>query len=214
MWTNYFKVALRNLLKYKSFSFINVFGLAASMSVCLLIIMLMVDAHRFDKFHPESGRVYRVITDAQRKGGGEESYATSPYPIGQKLVSNYSYVEQWAPLVRALNGNFLADGKKLAIEGLMTDSSFFRVFGFHLAQGDPASALNAPNSVVLTAETAQKFFGQGNPMGKILENKDIGNYKVTGVLAPPALEPLAGLSESQLTSAGLSHVAAGWAGTR
>ena len=184
MWTNYFKVALRNLLKHKSFSFINIFGLAASMSVCLLVIMLVRDAYQFDQFHPESDRVYRVLTDAQRKGGGEESYASTPFPIGKTLTEEYSYVETWTPLVRRLNVEFSGNNKKLRVKGLLADSTFFEIFGFQLAEGDPATALNEPNSIVLTAESAEKFFKNRNPLGQALETTTLGSYKVTGVLAP------------------------------
>lgn len=184
MWSNYFKVALRNLLKHKSFSAINIFGLAASMSVCLLVILLIKDAYRFDRFHPESDRVYRVITEAQRKGGGEEGYASSPFPMGKTLTEDYSCVETWTPLVRSLNGSFTAEGKLLDIRGLLTDGAFFQIFGFQLAQGDAATALSEPKTVVLSAETAKKFFGTADPMGKILHNNALGDFKVTGVLEP------------------------------
>ncbi|MEZ4940688.1 MAG: ABC transporter permease [Saprospiraceae bacterium] len=184
MWQNYFKVATRNLFKNKSFSFINIFGLAVSMSVCLLVIMLIHDAYQFDTFHPDSGRVYRVLTDAQRKGGGEESYATTPFPIGKTLAEDYSYVETWTPLVRRLNAVFTRQDKQLEMRGLLTDSTFFDVFGFKLESGDPATALSEPNSVVLTRESAERFFNKENPLGQVLENQTLGNFKVTGVLAP------------------------------
>ncbi|TNE59259.1 MAG: FtsX-like permease family protein [Bacteroidetes bacterium] len=184
MWTNYLKVALRSLFKNKSFSFINIFGLAASMSVCLLVIMLIRDAYQFDRFHPESDRVYRMITDAQRKGGGEESYATIPLPVGKALTEDFSYVQSWVPLVRRLNGDFRYDGKTLPVRGLLTDGAFFDVFGFQLEYGNPLTVLTEPNSIVLTSETAQKFFPGSNPVGQVLENDVLGNFKVTGVLAP------------------------------
>ncbi|MCB9330513.1 MAG: ABC transporter permease [Lewinellaceae bacterium] len=184
MWQNYFKVATRNLFNHKSFSFINIFGLAVSMSVCLLVIMLVHDAYQFDTFHPDSSRVYRVLTDAQRKGGGEESYATTPFPLGKTLTEDYSYVEAWAPLVRRLNARFTTGDKQLDVEGLLTDANFFNVFGFELEEGDPATALNSPNSIVLTRESAERFFKNQNPVGQVLENNTLGSFKVTGVLAP------------------------------
>ena len=95
MFYNYCKVALRNLLRHRSFTFINIFGLAASMSVCLLAILLIKDAHSFDLFHPKSEQTYRIITDALRKSGGEETYASSPHPMARDLSTDFSYVEKW-----------------------------------------------------------------------------------------------------------------------
>lgn len=79
MFTNYFKIAWRNLLKNKAFSFANITGLALSMAVCLLLIMIIKDANEYDKFHPDRERVYRINTEELRKDGSSEPYATSPY---------------------------------------------------------------------------------------------------------------------------------------
>lgn len=184
MVKNYLKIALRNLFKYKAFSFINALGLAISMSVCLLVIMLIRDAYNFDLFHPQGERVYRILTDARRKAGGQESYASSPYPVGMALSGNFSGVEAWSPLVRSFNGAFRTSRKELNMEGFFAGSDFFKVFGFRLAQGDPATALAEPQSVVLTHETAERFFKTEDPLGQILENNWTGSLKVTGVLEP------------------------------
>lgn len=184
MLRNYFLTAWRNLLKHKSFSFINIFGLAASLSVCLLAIMIIKDANNYDRFHPEAERTYRLLTDAIRKGGGEESYASSPHVVAEALTNDYTYVESWVPLARSLNGEFRAGGKLLPVDGLLTNPDFFQVFGFSLAEGNPATALAQPYSVVLTQETAERFFPGQNPVGQVLEHERLGNFTVTGVLAP------------------------------
>lgn len=219
MWSNYFKVAIRNLFKHKSFSFINIFGLAASMSVCLLVIMLIQDAYKFDKFHPNSEQIFRVITDAQRKGGGEESYASTPFPLGKSLTEEYACVDAWAPLVNRLNVEFRGNNRSLRVDGLLADAAFFEVFGFELAEGDAATALNEPNSVVLTHDCADKFFKNKNPLGQTLEAGSLGTFKVTGVLAPfpgkthlefDVLGSLSSLAAMEQLAAGADNIRDNW----
>ncbi|MBK7870034.1 MAG: ABC transporter permease [Saprospiraceae bacterium] len=185
MLQNYIKTAFRNLLKNRTFSLINIIGLAVSISVCLLIIMLIQDAYRYDQFHPNGDRVYRVITDAQRTNGDVESYASSPYLIGKTLTDNYRFAEAWIPLCRGLNGEATAEGKQLAVSGLFTDANFFKLFGYKLQSGDPANAFAKPFTIVLTAETAQRFFGTTDPIGKTIEFPEIGLFEITGVLQEP-----------------------------
>lgn len=183
MLSNYIKVAFRSLLKRKVFSIINIFGLAMGMSVCMLIIMLIKDANSFDDFHPDGDRIYRILTDAIRKNGEEETYASSPYVVGKELSKNFSQIEKWVPLVRGLRGETAFEDKQLMLSGLFTEPAFFEVFGFELALGDPAVALSEPYSIILTPQTARKFFGQRDPLGASLEIENIGIFKVSGVLA-------------------------------
>lgn len=124
MLKNYFMIGLRNIWKRKVFTLINALGLAVSMSVCLLVIMLIRDAYDFDLFHPHKERVYRILTEAQRKEGGTESYASSPYPVGLALAGGYSGVETWSPLVRSFNGTFRTPAKELRLEGFWPAVNF------------------------------------------------------------------------------------------
>ncbi len=183
MLQNYLKITLRNLWRHKTFSFINIFGLALSMSVCLVVISIIKDAHSYDRFHPDAAHTYRIITEAQRKGGGSEGYASSPYLVAKTLAEDYSQVELWTPMLISLNGQVKVNGKELPnLQGMYTDGSFFDMFGFELAGGDPATALNEPFSLVLTEETAQKFFPHENALGKDIEMPENGTFKVTGIL--------------------------------
>ncbi len=185
MLNNYLKIAFRSLLKHKSFSFINIFGLAASLSVCLLCILMLRDAHSYDQFHPEGERVYRLITTPIRKSGRVEAYASSPYPVGRSLFEDYSQVESWAPLVRSFNSDVRKNGNIISSTGLFTNASFFDVFGFKLEQGDPLTALAEPYSVVITQELAERIFKNADPIGQSLEMPAFETeFKVTGVLQP------------------------------
>lgn len=180
---NYLKIALRNLRKHPGYAFLNIFGLALSMSVCLFIIMLIKDAHSYDVFHPEGQRVYRILTDAQRKNGGEEAYASSPFTVGKALTDDYAQVELWTPLVRTFGGTLLTGERSFDFQGMLTDGSFFDMFGFELAEGDPETALSEPYSIVLTTELAERIFKNENPVGKTLKAPGYAqDFKVSGVL--------------------------------
>ncbi|MEK7255361.1 MAG: ABC transporter permease, partial [Bacteroidota bacterium] len=189
MFQNYIKLAFRNLRKHKTFSFINIFGLAISMSICLLIMLNIKDAHSYDSFHPEgSERTFRILTDALRKDGGSESYASSPFPVSRALAEDYSQVELWTPLVNRLSTAVRMNGKELYLQGFFTDSTFFKMFGFELLAGDPAAALAEPHSLVLTEDWALRLFNQKDHfealLGKTIELPGYGReFKITGILA-------------------------------
>lgn len=182
MLKNYIKTAFRNMMKNKAFSFINIAGLGLSMAVCLLLIMLVKDANNYDRFHPDSGRVYRINTEALRKGGGSEPYATSPYIVGATLASNYSGIEAWTMFNSGINGDISVEERKFSFSMHFTDSSFFNLFGFTLKEGNAAVALNEPNTIVLTKELSEKLFPGNNAIGKIVNISGTGLFKVTGVL--------------------------------
>lgn len=183
MFYNYIKLTLRNLRKNRLFSALNIFGLALSMSVSLFVLLLFRDAHRYDRFHPSPERVYRVNTESLRKSGGSEGYATSPYPMGEALAQGFSKIEEMTRVVRHLNGEAESNGRALPLSGLFADAAFFRVFGFSMLEGDAATALNEPMSIVLTEQTAERFFPRESAVGKTLEIRGYGPFKVTGVLA-------------------------------
>lgn len=183
MLQNYIKITLRNLLKNKTFSVVNIFGLAAGISVCFLVIMLIKDANSYDKFHPESARIYRILTDAQRTNGHSERYASSPYLVGKALSEDYSQVELWTPLVNTFRCAVLKNKNRIEGSGLFTDASFFEMFGFEMESGNPLTALEEPYSVVLTKELAEKIFKDADPIGESVEMPAYDQaFKVTGVL--------------------------------
>lgn len=185
MIQNYLKIALRNLLRHKTFSVINIFGLALSMSICLLIIMLVRDARGYDRFHASGERVFRVLTDAQRKAGRSESYASSPFTVAKILREEHPQVELWTPLVRNFGGQLKTGARAFDFSGLLTDGTFFNMFGFELATGDSESALAEPYTVVLTADLAERLFGTKDPVGESLEAPGYAKpFRVTGVLRP------------------------------
>ena len=182
MLKNYIITALRHFWKNKSFSFINIAGLALSMAVCLLLIMVIKDANEYDKFHANSDRIYRINTEALRKGGGSEPYASSPYVVGATLASNYTGIEAWTMFNSGLNTDISAGERKFSFNIHFTNADFFNLFGFTFQEGNKATALNEPYSIVLTKELSEKLFPGVNAIGKTVSIGNAGLFKVTGIL--------------------------------
>jgi putative ABC transport system permease protein len=181
MLRNYLSIAWRNLWKHRLFSLINLIGLGLAMAMCLLIIMQVQSSFEKDSFHPYPDRTYRILTDVTNKEGKTFSLASTPLPLGPKLLQEQSGIEQMAQVIYGFGGSFSNRIKSLSAWGLYVSPGYFQLFGFPLEKGKPAIA---PYTVVLSHETAEKFFGDVDPIGKVLENKDMGAFTVTGVFAP------------------------------
>ena len=186
MFKNYLKVAIRNLRRQKLFSFINIFGLSLSMSVCLLVLIHIKEQIGYDNFHPHSDRIYRVITELNNKQGNTFRFASSPLPLGKELADNYTFIDQLVRLYSTGVSKAQAEKKEINISTAFTEASFFDVFGFRLKEGVEKTAFSNPNSIVLSSETAEKFFGNENPVGKMIELPQFGSFQITGVLEKPA----------------------------
>jgi putative ABC transport system permease protein len=184
MFTNYFKIALRNLKKQKLYSLINIFGLAVGMACCIMILLYVRDELGYDKFHKNADRIGRIFT-VQFNNGEWNKYAGTPDLIGPALVKEYpqisdcvrffhpSWIDKWAVSV---NGRCFYE-KEL----FFTDASIFKVFTFPLIKGDPETALKEPNSVVLSEKAARKYFGKEDPVGKVLTIDGRVETKITGI---------------------------------
>ncbi len=224
MFLHYLKVGVRNLLKYKVFSFINVFGLAAALSVSMLILLMLADQKSHDRFNVNRDRTYRVLSD---RPDFRNPNATSAVPLAAAIKAELPGVEATTHLVmgvggdvgvavppeakdttdeergttlRGRSGRGTTPGRSsVEARGYFADTAFFRVFSFELASGNPATALAAPRSLVITHELAVRLFGDADPIGRAVEWQDRGlsvfgngsastpvnwgNYTVTGVIA-------------------------------
>ncbi|SHM81116.1 putative ABC transport system permease protein [Chitinophaga jiangningensis] len=181
MLKNYFKIAWRNLWKHRLFSLINIIGLGLAMAMCLLIIIQLQGSFERDAFHPFPDRTYRITTDVTAADGKTISLASTPQPLAQKLEQEQSSVEGVAQVIRGFGGTFSNRVKSLGVWGHYVSPGYFKLFNFPLEKGQPATA---PYTVVLSHETAAKFFGDTDPIGKTLEQKDLGTFTITGVFAP------------------------------
>ena len=186
MLKNYLKIAIRNLSRHKLFSFINIFGLALSMSVCLLVMIHAREQLSYDKFHPYPNRTYRIISEITNKQGSGFRFASSPLPLATALSSNYGLIEKSARIYVAADEKAVAGKKELTVNTAFTEPAFLDVFGFKLKDGNERRALTEPNSIILNKETAEKFFGSSNAIGQIVNLPRLGNFLVTGVLEKPA----------------------------
>lgn len=187
MVRNYFRIAIRNLLKSKGYAFINIAGLAAGIACCLLVTVYVFYEISYDRFHEKADRIYRIKQTSASQTKVEIS-ATTPFKAGPALVSEYDrFIEA---SVRFYNmqedattfGNEEADISFREENFYFTEPSFFDVFSINLIQGNEKEALSNPLSVVLTEQTAKRYFGDENPMGKILEFRGVRNMTVTGIL--------------------------------
>src|SRR5688572_25351291 len=162
MFKNYFKVAIRNIIKYKFFSAINILGMTIGITACMLIILYVTDEFSYDKFHAKADRMYRVNLNA-RISGQEISTATTCPPMSSTLVAEIPEIEESTRFAGPFNSDQapVKYGDLAFIENKVfaADSNFFEFFSFKLVEGDTKTALKEPNTLVMTAEVAQKYFG-------------------------------------------------------
>jgi putative ABC transport system permease protein len=169
MISNYLKLAIRNLLKNKVFSIINIGGLAISTSVCLLIISIIADQKNYDQFHTKKDRIFRVLTNT-----GSSEMATSSFQLGDEIVSKHTGIEKTATLVRGFGGDIFYNEKMASGGGYFADGNLFEIFDYKLIEGDPNTALNAPRSLVISEALSKQLFYNENPIGKSVRFKNTG----------------------------------------
>ncbi|RFS24057.1 ABC transporter permease [Chitinophaga silvatica] len=184
MFKRYLILAFRNLRKQRLFTFINIVGLAISMAVCLMVLVSLKETFSYDNFHPNASRIFRATTHVQTPDGRKYHLASTPLPLGDDIKRNYTDAEDVVSLYGALNGDAKTTDKELPVRGAFTTPSFFTVFGFKLKWGNAATVFSNPNSIVLTATTAERFFGTTDPIGKTMQIGKLGDYIVSGVLEP------------------------------
>ncbi|MBS1661298.1 MAG: ABC transporter permease [Bacteroidetes bacterium] len=183
MIKNYLQIAVRNLMRSRVFSFINIFGLALSMSVCMMVILRAKNELSYDRFHPAVERTYRIINNISNKQRKGMYVASTPMPL-LPLLKDSTLVAEVVNVSAAMRQDVSYGDKALSMQGAFTQSSFFRVFGFQLAEGSKQDVLDQPGSIVLSAEAASNLFGSERPMGKIVNLDKLGAFIVKGVLAP------------------------------
>ena len=186
MFRNYFKTAWRNLWKNKIYSAINVIGLSIGMAACIAILIFVFYERSFDNFHTKN--IYR-LNEVQKFEGmvAAQKVALSMYPMGPTLKAEFPEIKNFTRINGSGNTPLNYGEKKVYIKRIgIVDSTFLHIFDFKLLQGDRKTALERPNTIVLTKEYAESFFGKENPIGKTLtwyRRNDTTDLLVTGVLA-------------------------------
>ncbi len=196
MYKNYFKIAWRNLIKKKAYSFINIFGLGLGIACCLLIFMFVQDELSYDNYHEKGNRIYRVIHGESTTGTKDGEDAGYPFwvwgnaPIGPSLKNYFPEVKTVVQFSGRADILLTYKDKMFQEDGVFfMDSTVFDVFSWKLLRGNPKTALANPYSIVLTESTARKYFGNEDPLGKSLKGSEAagrsnrGDYTVTGVVA-------------------------------
>jgi len=187
MWKSFFKIPFRNLIKYKSVTLINVFGMAVGLASCLLIGLFIYDELSYDSELKDGDRIYRVALETS-----DSKWAGTPGPIANSLNNEFSEVEKATRLLKfpeldkmLLRSERNGEEKQFyETKGYYVDSTFFDVFDYTLTSGISKTALNAPNSIILSASLAKKFFGDLDPLNQsITLGLPFGDfdYTITGV---------------------------------
>ena len=181
MLSNYFQLALRNLLKYKAFSAINLLGLTIGLACCLLIGIYIANEMSFDRYHSKADRIWRLSREFSNPDGTMQLHLghLAP-PFGPLLKEEFSGIEEVARLLQS--DGTLRHGDQLFLEDqfFAAEPAVFRIFDIPLVQGN-AATLEEPYTVMLNESSAQRIFGRQDPINQILRYNDLVNLKVTGV---------------------------------
>jgi len=192
MFRNYLKIALRTLRKHKTYSFINIVGLAFGLTCCILILLFVEDEFSYDRHHDNAEQIYRLRVERFSAGGEAEYTSTASAPMTPAALSDVPQIEaatradRETLLVRR-NTQGSTDEGFYEENFFYVDSTFFDVFSFDVLRGDPSQILRAPNSLVLTETTARRYFGNLDPVGQSLQVEGT-EMVVTGIVADPPLQ--------------------------
>lgn len=182
MFKSYLITAFRNLWKYRFYSSINILGLAIGLTCFLFILLYVKDELSYDQYHEKKDRIYRINFDGHAFEQ-DLNFAVVGAPVGEVMLKEFPEVEKYCRFRE--RGSFIIsyeDNSFREQNCIYTDSTFFEVFSMNLIQGDPKRVLAEPNTIVISEEAANKYFGSEDPIGKSLRIDNRLNYRVTGVM--------------------------------
>lgn len=181
LYQNYYKTSFRTIRRNKLFSSINVFGLAISMCVALLLIAFFMEVRSFDSFHRNGDRIFRVNNLLKEGDGTPYNYASTSVLTSRKITENISGIEQLTNIHKGFNKDISYNNKTIPLRGFWADENFFNIFSFELISGNPATALKDPNSLVLTESSSMRIFNTTDALGKIVRADTI-DFRVTAII--------------------------------
>jgi len=184
MLRNYLKIALRNLLKFKVFSIINIIGLSTGIACAIGILLYVLHETSYDNYHPNSDRIYRIAFHKHTEAR-DTKYAGCPGIMALTLRDNFPQVEKVARISSA-RSYAVQYQNNIFFEDLLSyaDNDIFSIFDIPFIQGNPKNALTRPNTAVITRTLAKKYFGNVNPMGKQILVESI-TFEITGIIESP-----------------------------
>ncbi len=185
MLRNYILVALRSMKRRKLFTCINVIGFGLSMAVCLFIIAIIDGQFSFDAFHERGEHIYRITSHYSGPDGSEQHSATAPAALAGRLRDECSSVDRLTRINTTLQASARNGDRMHTIEGLYTEPDFLKMFSFELLRGNPAQALAAPFTIILTETSAQALFGSSDVLGKHVRLEDVGDFRISGIIRQP-----------------------------
>jgi len=183
MFKNYLKIALRNIKRYKGYSFINIAGLTMGMTCCLLILLYVNQELSYDRFHKNAHRIYRVAVETTSTDGKYRT-AQSMFPLAPAFKMDYPEVKKIARILFWSEKSLVKSGDKKFFEKrfVFADNELFDIFTIPVIKGKKDNPLADKSSIVITRSTAEKYFGKENPIGKILQYDNQYNFRVTAVI--------------------------------
>ncbi|MFC1564390.1 ABC transporter permease [candidate division KSB1 bacterium] len=179
---NYFKVSIRNILKQKLLSFINITGLAIGLGFSSLLLLWTVDEISYDRHHEKADNIYRVVSYI-----GEKHMAFTPIPMAEALRTDYPEVLNSVGLYLIKNSRITYENRSFVERDVhWVDNSFFDIFSTPFISGEAESALTQPFTAVMTEKTAEKYFGDTDPIDKLIKIRDGEKpYRITGIIKDP-----------------------------
>lgn len=190
MFSNYVKIAFRTLIRNKLFSFINIIGLAIGLAACALILLFVRDEFGWDDHWERAEDIYRLETTLQNPVSTDRLSPYAPDPMKDILLDSVPEVEA---VTRYMEGgmSIMRDGAVMLQEGLLADPNFFEFFGFEFLVGDPATAFNSMNSVVISERTALSFYGDEPALGRTVTIRIGGEFRdftISAVIKDPVVD--------------------------
>ena len=179
MIKNYLKIAFRNIFRHKAFAAINIAGLAIGIACSIFILLWVQNELSYDRFNKNANEIYRIVAQA-----GDFKAAINPAPMVADLQAKMPVIKNTVRLTQPSTNVFEIGNRKFEEKRVFyADSTFLQAFSYKLVKGDPATAMERPDAVLITEDMAKKYFGREDALGKVFRKDNKDNVIVTGILA-------------------------------
>jgi len=185
MFRNYFKVLFRNIKRNKSYSLINIFGLATGLASCIFIFLFISYETSFDKFYSKAEKIYAVAVEERHASQTEHTLGT-PFPFAEAIRTDFTDLDAVARIYGVEEVQVTIDNQLFTEKNILfTEPDFFKMFDVQFVLGDPVNNLEDPRSIIITEEVAKKYFGNESPIGKNIKLDNLLELSIAGVIKSP-----------------------------